>query len=165
MTGLVLDERFERHDTGAGHPERRARLVAVREALGGANLVERCERIEPAPIDLPDLYRVHERGYVDRVQQACRSGAAYIDGPDSAICPESYDVALLAAGAILRAVDAVMAGRVDNAFCALRPPGHHAERDRSMGFCLFNNVALAAERLLNHITKQDKYDAGRDDLT
>ena len=70
--------------------------------------------------------------------------------PDCGICPESYDIALLAAGGVMAAVDAVMQGEVDNAFCAVRPPGHHAERDRAMGFCFFNNVALGAVYLLEH---------------
>ncbi|HUU84277.1 MAG TPA: histone deacetylase [Phycisphaerae bacterium] len=149
-TGLVMDERFERHDTGPGHPERSARLVAIRKALDEGDLARTCERVEPEPVDLAALYRLHEGAYVDRLREACRRGAPYIDVPDSAICPESYDIALLAAGGILRAVDGVMEGRLRNAFCALRPPGHHAERDRSLGFCLFNNLALAADRLLNH---------------
>jgi len=147
-TGLVMDERFERHDTGPGHPERSARLVAIRQGLAEAGLVERSERIEPRPIELTELHRIHQPAYVQRVRAACRQGATFVDVVDSAICPESYEIALLAAGATLEAVDAVMAGRVRNAFCALRPPGHHAERDGSMGFCLFNNIALAADRLL-----------------
>ncbi|MHC4609931.1 MAG: histone deacetylase family protein [Planctomycetota bacterium] len=149
-TGLVLDERFERHDTGPQHPECAARLPAIRTALVETGLAEQCQPIEPRPIELAELHRIHQPEYVRRVQDACRRGVPFIDVPDSAICPESYEIALLAAGATLEAVDAVIAGRVQNAFCAVRPPGHHAERDRSMGFCLFNNIALAADRLLRH---------------
>ncbi|MCP4251011.1 MAG: histone deacetylase [bacterium] len=147
-TGLVLDERFERHDTGPDHAERAARLETVRGALAESGLDRRCVRIEPAPVTDPVLYRIHEPAYIRRVEAACRQGAPFIDVADSAICPDSYEIGRLAAGSVIEAVDAVMGGRLDNAFCAVRPPGHHAERDRSMGFCLFNNVALAAAHLL-----------------
>ncbi|MFQ5490930.1 MAG: histone deacetylase [Phycisphaerae bacterium] len=149
-TGLVLDAVFEDHDTGPAHPERGTRLAAIRRALGDRGLVERCERIDPEPIDGTLLERIHDPKYIARVEAACRDGEAFIDTADSAICPKSHEIALLAAGAVVKAVDAVMDGALDNAFCAVRPPGHHAERDRSMGFCLLNNVALAAERLVWH---------------
>ena len=97
-TGLVLDERFEQHDTGPEHPERSARLAAIRKALIEAGLVDRCERITPEPIKLADLDRLHEPHYRERFKQACLRSASYIDVPDSAICPASYDIALLAAG-------------------------------------------------------------------
>ncbi len=149
-TGLVLDPCFERHDTGPGHPERSQRLDAIRRGFEGAGLIERCERIEPRPIASEQLERLHEKAYVDRVQSACADRAPFIDVVDSAICPESYEIALLAAGTTVAAADAVMAGEVGNAFCAVRPPGHHAESNVSMGFCLFNNIALAADRLVSH---------------
>ncbi len=147
-TGLVLDERFERHDTGPGHAECAARLKAIRKVLAESGLDRRCLRIEPVPVSDVVLHRIHEPAYVGRVEATCRKGATYIDVPDSAICAVSYEVARLAAGSVIEAVDAVMGGRLDNAFCAIRPPGHHAEQDRSMGFCLFNNMALAAAHLL-----------------
>ena len=146
--GLLVDERFERHDTGPGHPERAVRLVAIREALDREGLLSRSVRVEARPIKLSLLKGLHNGEYLTRLEAACRQGAHYIDVPDSAICPDSYEIALLAAGGTLEAVDLVMSGEVSSAFCAIRPPGHHAERDRSMGFCLFNNIALAAERLL-----------------
>jgi acetoin utilization deacetylase AcuC-like enzyme len=149
-TGLVLDPCFERHDTGRGHPERPQRLEAIRQGFTEAGLIDRCTRIEPRAIDAAQLRRLHEEAYIDRVQTACRDQAPYIDVMDSAICAESYDIALLAAGTTVAAADAVMAGEIDNAFCAVRPPGHHAESNVSMGFCLFNNVALAADRLISH---------------
>ena len=149
-TGLILDPCFERHDTGAGHPERPQRLAAIRRGLADAGLIERCERIEPGPIDPQQLRRLHDETYIKRVEQACRDNAPYIDVMDSAIGPESCEIALLAAGTTVEAVEAVIGGRLSNAFSAVRPPGHHAERDRSMGFCLFNNIALAADRLISH---------------
>ena len=103
-----------------------------------------------SPADVAWVERLHDPGYIQRVQAACRAGSSWIDTPDSAICPSSYDVALLAVGGVLAAVDAVMENRVENAFCAVRPPGHHAEPGRSMGFCLFNHVAIGAEYALAH---------------
>lgn len=96
------------------------------------------------------IERIHQKAYIDRLRDVCGRGDPFIDTADSAICPGSYDVAVLAAGGLLAAADAVMAGNVQNAFCAVRPPGHHAEAGRSMGFCLFNNVAIAAEYLIAH---------------
>lgn len=147
-TGLIYDDRFLQHDTGLGHPERPERLRAIVAELQRVGLWDRLDhlRFEPAGVEV--IARVHERGYIDRVRAACEDGEPYIDTPDSAIGPASYGVALLAAGGVVAAADAVMGGRVRNAFCAVRPPGHHAERDRSMGFCLFNNVAIAAEYLI-----------------
>jgi acetoin utilization deacetylase AcuC-like enzyme len=90
---------------------------------------------------------VHDPYYAQRVEQSCQAGEHILDSPDTGICPCSFEVALLAVGGVLTAVDAVMAGELTNAFCAVRPPGHHAERDQAMGFCLFNNVAVAAAYL------------------
>jgi acetoin utilization deacetylase AcuC-like enzyme len=149
-TGLILDECFQRHDTGAGHPESPARLRAIQDALTGKRLVDRCVRLPLREALAEHVHRVHEPGYVERIRTTCHSGAAYIDTPDSAICRESCDLALLAAGSLLEAVDRVMAGEIDNAFCAVRPPGHHALRDLSMGFCLLNNIAIAADHLVHH---------------
>ncbi len=148
-TGLIYDDRFLAHDTGPGHPERPARLTAIVERLKSLHLWDRLTHLEFGPADLRCVERIHSPAYVRRLKAACEAGEPFIDVPDSAICPRSYEIALLAAGGVLAAADAVMAGRVTNAFCAVRPPGHHAERDRSMGFCLFNNVAIAAQYLID----------------
>lgn len=146
-TGLVLDEVFQRHLTGPGHPERPERLVAIADGLKQRGWTDRCVRIAPQAIDFELLTRVHSRGYVDRLAKACERGAAFMDTADSQICPDSYEIALLAAGSVLAAVDGVTAGAYRNAFCAIRPPGHHAERDASLGFCLLSNVVLAVHHL------------------
>lgn len=148
-TGLVQDERFEQHHTGSGHPERPQRLVAIREALEAKGLTAQCTSIPATSVDMQFVRTIHTDAYLERLENACKSGRPYIDVPDSGICTVSYEIAQLAAGAVLNAVDAVMAGQVRNAFCAVRPPGHHAERHMSMGFCLLNNVALAAQYLLD----------------
>ena len=148
--GLVLDPRFKRHDTGPGHPERPARIDAIESGLEWSGLLAACQRIEAAPIDVALLDSVHAPGYAARVRAACEAGRRFIDSPDSAIGPESYEVARLAAGGVVEAARRVASGRLRRAFCAVRPPGHHAEYDRSMGFCLFNNVALAA-----HVMRQE----------
>jgi len=146
-TGFVLSERYLDHDTGPHHPERPDRLRAVRDRLGGAGAGIRTEMIEAAPIDPALVQRVHAREYLERFHTCCAQGLRFIDTLDCAICPLSYEIALLSAGGVLAAVDAVMDGRVNNAFCAVRPPGHHAEHNAAMGFCFFNNVAIAAEHL------------------
>lgn len=145
--GLLLDERFQRHQTGRGHPERPARLDAVRAALEWNGALSTALQIEPIEIEQSVVQRLHTPDYLDRLEQACRAHAPYIDTPDSAICPESAHVARLAAGGVVETARALGRGLIDRAFCAVRPPGHHAERDRSMGFCLLNNVALAADVL------------------
>ncbi len=148
-TGLVLDDCFLRHETGQGHPERPDRLRAIRSALQQAGLLEACARVEPEAVDPNAILANHTAAYVERLAEHCRTGSAYIDCLDSRICPASDEVARLACGAVLRVVDQVATGRLRNGFCALRPPGHHAEADRSMGFCLYNNIAIAAHHLID----------------
>jgi acetoin utilization deacetylase AcuC-like enzyme len=143
-TGILIDPRFRRHMTGDGHPEAPARLTVIHEALEAAGLLQTCPRIEPVPASEAVIQYVHTRQYLTRLDAACRQGYPYIDVPDSAICPESYDIARLAAGGVVEAARQVARGELQRVFCAVRPPGHHAERDRSMGFCLLNNVAIAA---------------------
>lgn len=148
-TGLIYSDRFLEHDTGQGHPERPDRLRAIVQRLKADGLWDRLTPLDFEAAGRSRLERLHSPKYVWRVYEACAHQLSHIDVPDSAICEDSADIAELAVGGVLRAVAAVMAGEVDNAFCATRPPGHHAEADRSMGFCLFANVALAAEALLS----------------
>ncbi len=144
MTTLLFShESSARHDTGQGHPERPDRIRAVMEALA-ADRFDALDRREAPEADLADLDRVHPAGYVERLLAAVpEDGLVRID-PDTVMSPESGEAALRASGAIIAAIDAVAAGAADNAFCAVRPPGHHAEPGRSMGFCLFNNIAVGA---------------------
>ncbi len=133
------------HDPGRHHPESPSRLRAVLDALDGPDFA-RLERREAPEAALDDIARVHPRRFVERLLAAApESGHAAIDA-DTILSPGSGRAALRAAGAVVAAVDAVVAGEADNAFCAVRPPGHHAEPGRAMGFCLFNNVAIGALR-------------------
>jgi len=148
-TGFVYHPDFHRHQTRHGHPERPERLEAVVEALEAAGLRRRMRELVFEPAPLAALTAVHEPAYVELVEMACAEGMGSIGSPDTHICSASYHVATLAAGGVIDACDAVMAGQVDNAFCAVRPPGHHAEADRATGFCLFNHIALAAQHLVD----------------
>jgi len=146
-TGFVYGDIYLQHDTGVGHPERAERLTAIVSRLKKKELLLKLVAIEPVLASPEWLTTVHTPGYVERVKKSCQEGAAYLDSGDTPVCINSYDVAITAVGGVLSAVDAVMAGKVTNAFCAVRPPGHHALKDRAMGFCLFNNVAIAARYL------------------
>jgi acetoin utilization deacetylase AcuC-like enzyme len=131
------------HDPGSHHPESPARLHAVLQALGQP-VFPRLERREAPEAEIEDLCRVHPRRHVERLLRAVpKSGHVGIDA-DTIISPGSGEAALRAAGAVVAAVDSVIAREADNAFCAVRPPGHHAEPERAMGFCLFNNIAVGA---------------------
>lgn len=146
-TGFAYDPVLLEHETGASHPERPERLTAVIERLQSKDLLARLVRIGPREDAEAWLGLIHSPEYVARVRRECRAGAPFVDSPDTPVCPRTYEAAVAAVGCVLSAVDAVMEGRVENAFCAVRPPGHHARRERAMGFCIFNNVGIAARYL------------------
>ncbi|HEX4985659.1 MAG TPA: histone deacetylase family protein [Burkholderiales bacterium] len=136
------------HDMGTGHPESPQRLQAIEDGLIATGLAD-CLVFEPAPkATRAQLARVHGADYIDFIVESLPArGLAHLD-PDTAMNPHSLSAALRAAGAAVRAADLVARGEVDNAFCSVRPPGHHACRARAMGFCLFNNVAVGAAHAL-----------------
>jgi acetoin utilization deacetylase AcuC-like enzyme len=142
MTLLYTDPLFLRHETGR-HPERPERLRSISARLEQAGLVEQCTRGSYSPLTEDAVRKVHNPPVVEHVKQAAREGGEWLDG-DTFVSPASFDVALAAAGACAAAVEAVLSGADRTALCLVRPPGHHATPRRSMGFCLFNNVALAA---------------------
>lgn len=143
-TGFVYNERFLEHDTGPGHPECPDRLRSVVGHLQKVRLWTPVQHliIDPAPEEC--LTKVHTADHVRFVRESCLNGMSVLDGGDTHVSRDSYDVALLAAGGVITGVDAIMKGILQNVFCAVRPPGHHAERESVMGFCLFNNAAVAA---------------------
>lgn len=143
--GVHYDALYEKHDTGPFHPESAERYRALRAAL--EDLPVEIVRLRGRRATVGEILLAHEHYYHDLVYRDVESFAHQLRTGDTAICEESYDVALEATGAVLAAVDAVMAGAVSSAFCAVRPPGHHATAARGMGFCIFNHVAIAARYL------------------
>jgi len=143
-TGLVYGDIYLQHKTGPGHPDRPERLTAMVERLKQKGLLEQMVAIKPAPVPIEWITTIHSEKYVERLKKGCEEGVPYMDTHDSPVCKETFEVARNAVGGILAAADAVMEGKVRNAFCVVRPPGHHALRDQAMGFCYFNNVSIAA---------------------
>ena len=136
------------HDMGAHHPECPDRLSAIHDRLIASGLDMYLEFYEAPLATVDQLERVHRREYIDEISQSVpRHGIVHLD-PDTAMCPATLQAALRSAGAGILATDLVLSNEVENAFCAVRPPGHHAERARAMGFCFFNNVAVAATHAL-----------------
>jgi len=146
-TGFVYHQSYLLHDTGRDHPERADRLKGIVRHLKDTELLAQLVAIEPVPAAANRIRAVHTPGYIKEVEQTCRSGRTYLHSLDTVVSEHSYEAACLAAGGVLKAVDAVMGQDVDNVFCAVRPPGHHALKDTAMGFCLFNNVAIGARYL------------------
>ena len=143
-TGLVYHPAFLEHDMGPGHPESPNRLRAIMQRLEESGTATQLTRLQPRRAEDEWITQIHTPNYVALLNQhAPTDGRVSLD-PDTSMSPGSLQAAYLAAGGALTAVDAIMANQVDHVFCAVRPPGHHAEAGRAMGFCLFNNVAIAA---------------------
>ncbi len=143
MTAFIYHRDYELHDTGPFHPEASGRTRIVSEYIRASDLAGNITFIEPLPADTRWIDLVHKPEYRREVKRACLSGQTVIDAGDTRVCSVSYDVALLSAGGGLAAVDAVLKNGCKNAFCCSRPPGHHARPAAAMGFCLFNNAAIA----------------------
>jgi acetoin utilization deacetylase AcuC-like enzyme len=145
-TAYCYDPLFLEHDL-PGHPENRARLEAAMQTLAEDDLLARMTFFRPQPVELDVLARTHSRSYMRALQDLAQRGGGQIDA-DTYVAPRSYDAALLAAGGLVELVRAVLTGRARNGIALVRPPGHHATRERGMGFCLLNNVAVAAQAAL-----------------
>ncbi len=141
---LYYDVIYVEHDTGMGHPERAERLHVAMGELKKSGLLDHLEVKAPRDALREEIELVHSPSYVDLVKRVAQSGGGHLD-MDTALSSSSYDAALRAAGALLESVDRILSGEIDSAFCLVRPPGHHALPSRGMGFCLFNNVAIAAK--------------------
>ena len=141
---IVADAFCKEHNTGPGHPEQAARFDAVLQGLQAEGLLDSALRIQPIATQSAQLERVHTRAYLELAKSEIESGEDQLSTGDTTIGPHSWEAALRAAGSVLAGVDTVLTGKAARAFCVVRPPGHHASPDRGMGFCILNNVALAA---------------------
>lgn len=149
-TGFVYDEKYLLHTTWETHPESPERLKAIVEGLTKSGVHDKLTPIAAKAANKRWIEAVHNIHYIIKFEEACIMGLPDFEHQDNSICRDTYDIALLAVGGVLNAIDAVMQGEVDNAFCAIRPPGHHAEVDAAMGFCYFNNAAIGARYLQKH---------------
>lgn len=160
-TGFIYHDIYLQHKTGAAHPEKPQRLTAIvtrlKETVLGEHAGSPLQLVTPEPSPDPTewIAAIHTPQYVARVRKSCQDGVEYLDSMDTPISRESYEAAAAAVGGVLSAIDGVMQGKIRNAFCAVRPPGHHALKDRAMGFCIFNNVAIGARYI------QGKYGLSR----
>jgi acetoin utilization deacetylase AcuC-like enzyme len=145
-TGIVYDPIYLKHDTGQ-HPENYHRLEAIMAMLENTGLIIEITQVEARPASIYEIALVHEKQHINRVQEIALRGGGWLD-PDTAMSSESYDAALVAAGGAIAAAEAVMNGEVNNVFALPRPPGHHAMPTHAMGFCLFNNIAVATKMVL-----------------
>jgi acetoin utilization deacetylase AcuC-like enzyme len=143
ITAFVTDARFAAH-TMDGHPEYAARLTMIQATLEQQGVLDRLAQVEAEPVPEAFLHTVHTGDYLRLLEKTSRMASAAMLGLDTYVTPQSYEIARLAVGGVLNVVDAVMSGDADNGLAAIRPPGHHATPSRGMGFCLLNNIALAA---------------------
>src|SRR5580704_4016796 len=143
-TALLLDPIYKQHDPGPGHPEQPARYDAVTRAVEDAGLLPHLQRLDVRAATEDEIALVHGREYIATAKREIAAGAQELSTGDTNVGRRSFDVAVRAVGGVLNAVDAVVTGKAANAFCAVRPPGHHARPNQGMGFCIFNNIAIAA---------------------
>jgi acetoin utilization deacetylase AcuC-like enzyme len=142
-TGIIQDDLFLQHDAGPFHPERKERLISIHEGLRSYSRANQLLRLKPRLATEGELRLIHSPAHIRRIQQTFGKDATELD-PDTVASSRSYEVARYAAGALLQLIDALFGGEIRNAFGFVRPPGHHAEPDRAMGFCLFSNIAIGA---------------------
>jgi acetoin utilization deacetylase AcuC-like enzyme len=141
----IYDDVYMQHETG-DHPENKFRLNAINDAIDRVGIEQEMIKVAPREAAREDLLRVHGEAHIEKVLNAFEKGETYLD-PDTVVSPGSAKAALMSAGAGLAAADEIMSGKAKTAFCSVRPPGHHAEPDVAMGFCLFNNIAVTARYL------------------
>jgi len=151
-TAIIFSSKYLDHNPGLDHPESPKRLRVIMKELKNSGLLEtgKCLVVQPEPANIEDLKLVHESDYIELVKHVCAAGGGLLDLSNTRVSSQSYEVARLAVGGAIRAVELIMAEKFQNAFALVRPPGHHAGRYYAMGFCIFNNVAVAATHLLSH---------------
>lgn len=140
-TSLIYHEDYLKHDAGFGHPERKERLISTINFLKEKGIFEKLKIIKPMPATEENLLRVHTKDHIEFIKNLSESGGGYIDG-DTVVNRNTYEIAKLAAGGVISAGEVVMSEESKNSFALVRPPGHHATRNRAMGFCYFNNAAV-----------------------
>jgi len=146
-TGFLYDERYQYHDTGSYHPETSDRLPAIYRGIKEGGLLEKVTLLKAKHANIKWIETIHSNQYIRRFEEVCLCGNSCFGSSDNQMCTETFETAFLAVGGILDAARRVMEGELDNVFCAVRPPGHHAEHEEAMGFCYFNNVAICARYL------------------
>lgn len=151
--GIVLDSIFTRHNTPAGHPERPQRIEAILQAVQGWTPSGQLVRVAPLPAQEEWILAVHTHRHWQSIQDTAGQAVSQLD-PDTYTSPDSFETATLAAGSAVALTDELLQGKIDSGFALIRPPGHHAESNRVMGFCLFNNVAVAADWALRNSTME-----------
>lgn len=146
-TGFLYDERYLEHYTGAGHPECPERLLSTINYIETLPWFNKLKRMKSQVADIDWILTAHSLDYIKRVEETCFKGFDHLDSPDVRVSKKSFEIAKLAVGGVLLLSDQVIQGKISNGFALLRPPGHHAERNTAMGFCLFNNIAILAKYL------------------
>jgi len=141
--GYLLDNRYLLHNPGTEHPESPKRLLAIRQTLESFAANGRWQCLQPRKASVQELQLIHSPIHIERIEQAAKQAPFCLD-PDTSVSTDSYETALLAAGGVLQCIDSICSGNLRRIFAFVRPPGHHASRDNAQGFCLFNNVAVAA---------------------
>ena len=147
MTGILYHDDYISHNTGIGHPERPSRVSVIVDELKKEKYAGKLIWDEPRLATEEEIAYVHAESYIEHVKETVAAGPQNLDSPDTPVSKSSFTAALRASGALLTAVDAVLAGKYTTAFCPVRPPGHHACYSKAMGFCIFNNIAIAAQHL------------------
>ena len=145
MVYFLSDPYFSEHITGEFHPENPKRLNSIYNKLKSSGIFENVIKLKSEKINYESLKSVHDPLYIEKVEEECRKGYSLLSTGDTNICSSSNDVALHAAGGVLKTLDNIFNSKINRGFCSVRPPGHHASADIGMGFCIYNNIALAAE--------------------
>ena len=143
--GIVYDPIFKKHRTGSGHPENPERASFIYQSLKERNILSATEQIPVKKCKLEDLCLVHNRNYLQLAKEEIERGEKSLSTGDTATCKDTWEISTLVTGGVINAVEKVIYGKINNAFCITRPPGHHANANKGMGFCLFNHIAIAAK--------------------
>jgi acetoin utilization deacetylase AcuC-like enzyme len=146
-TAYLYDNCYLDHITGYGHPERPDRVKAINSFISSQEYNKHLIKIKPSICDIDHIEMIHSPDYIKRVKREIEAGTSFLDSMDTGVCAQSFEIACKAVGGCINMCDSVMNGDADNGFCTIRPPGHHAEWDYAAGFCIFNNIAIAARYL------------------